>query len=203
MWLKCAKAEVTTEDAVKGDRESNGLIENAVMLIRGIIQTIKCHIESRTQDESLILPCLVEHAGCILSRCRKGRDGKTPHERLHGKKRSQEFVPFVEKALERQEQNEYQMEVGSGVVSSQRQGLQDVERSAADAEPEAPVEVQMLIGADKRGALPSALAANTRRIIADRKSNEDRKRRSSRIGQHHRVVNHGSCAQMGKTIKLL
>ena len=27
------KAEVSTEDAVKGDRESNGLIENAVMLI--------------------------------------------------------------------------------------------------------------------------------------------------------------------------
>ena len=33
MW----KADVTTEDAVKGDRESNGLIENAVMLVRGII----------------------------------------------------------------------------------------------------------------------------------------------------------------------
>ena len=27
------KAEVTTEDAVKGDKESNGLIENAVMLL--------------------------------------------------------------------------------------------------------------------------------------------------------------------------
>ena len=36
------KAEVATEDAVKGDTESNGLIENAVMLIRGIIRTIKC-----------------------------------------------------------------------------------------------------------------------------------------------------------------
>ena len=44
------KAEVTTEDAVKGDKESNGLIENAVILLRGIIRTIKCHIESRTQE---------------------------------------------------------------------------------------------------------------------------------------------------------
>ena len=35
------KAEVTTEDAVKGDKESNGLIENAVMLILGTIRTIK------------------------------------------------------------------------------------------------------------------------------------------------------------------
>ena len=59
--------EVTTEDAVKGDKESNGLIENAVMLNRGIIRTIKCHIESRTQeplsDDSPVMPWLVEHAG--------------------------------------------------------------------------------------------------------------------------------------------
>ena len=34
------KAEVTTEDAVKGDTESDGLIENAVMLVRGITLTI-------------------------------------------------------------------------------------------------------------------------------------------------------------------
>ena len=47
---EACKAEVTTEDAVKGDKEPNGSIENAVMLIRGIIRTIKCHIESRTQE---------------------------------------------------------------------------------------------------------------------------------------------------------
>ena len=29
------KAEVTTEDAVQGDKEPNGLIENSVMQIRG------------------------------------------------------------------------------------------------------------------------------------------------------------------------
>ena len=48
---------------------------NAVMLIRGSIRTIKCHVESSTQealsDESLILTWFVEHAGCILSRCPK------------------------------------------------------------------------------------------------------------------------------------
>ena len=34
---EACRAEVTTQDAVKGDKESNGLIENAIMLIRGII----------------------------------------------------------------------------------------------------------------------------------------------------------------------
>ena len=96
------KAEVTTEDAVTGDKESNWLIENAVMLLRGIIRTIKCHIKGSTQeplsDESLVLPWLVEHAGCILSRCQKGRDGKTLFERLHGKKPT----AFGEKVLAKQ-----------------------------------------------------------------------------------------------------
>ena len=100
------KAEVTTEDAVNGDKESNALIENAVMQIRGIIRTIKRHIESVTQeplsDDSPILPWLVEHAGCILSRCQKGRDGKTPFERLHEKMPTQESVPLVEKVLAKQ-----------------------------------------------------------------------------------------------------
>ena len=44
------KAEVTTEDVVQGDKESNRLIENATMLLRGIIRTVKCHIESRMQE---------------------------------------------------------------------------------------------------------------------------------------------------------
>ena len=58
------KAEVTTEDAVKGDKESNGLIENAIMLLRGIIRTVKCQFESRTHEplnhDSLVIPWFVE-----------------------------------------------------------------------------------------------------------------------------------------------
>ena len=76
------------------------------MLLREIIRTIKCHIESSTQealsDESLVLPWLVERAGCILSRCQKGGDGKTPLERLHSMKPTQVFVPFGEKVLAKQ-----------------------------------------------------------------------------------------------------
>ena len=82
-------AEVTSEDAVKRDMLSNGLVENAVVL-RGVIRTIKCHVESCTQEEfrgdSPILPWWVERAGSIFSKCQKGRDGRTPSERLHGKK---------------------------------------------------------------------------------------------------------------------
>ena len=76
------------------------------MLLRGIVRTIKCHNESRTQEplsnDSLVTPWLVEHARCILSSCQKGRYGRTPLERLHGKKPTREFVPFGEKVLARQ-----------------------------------------------------------------------------------------------------
>ena len=98
------KAEVTTEDAVTGHKESNGLIENAVMLLRGIIRTIKCLIESRTQeplgDDSPVILWLWSRMHPI--HVPKGRDGRTPLERLHGKKPTQEFVPFGEKVLVRQ-----------------------------------------------------------------------------------------------------
>ena len=42
------RAEITTEDAVKGDQQPNRFIENGVMQWRGIIRTITCHIESET-----------------------------------------------------------------------------------------------------------------------------------------------------------
>ena len=69
-----------TEVAVKGVKPSNGLIENTVMFLHGIIRTTNCHIESSTKEElredSPVLPCLVKYAGSILSRCLKGRGGR-------------------------------------------------------------------------------------------------------------------------------
>ena len=69
------KAVVETELAVKGDKQSNKLIENTVMLIGRIIRTSKCHTESRTReplsDESHVLLWLVEHPECILFRLRR------------------------------------------------------------------------------------------------------------------------------------
>ena len=77
------KAEITTKDVVKVDKASNRPIENAVVLRRGIIRTSIRHNESSTQeppcDESPVLPWLEHIAGCILSRCQKGRDGNTPN----------------------------------------------------------------------------------------------------------------------------
>ena len=72
------KAEVTTEDAVKGgNKESNGFIENAVMLTARdhpdqSSVTSKAERKNRSVMTQPVVPWLVEHAGCILSRCQKG-----------------------------------------------------------------------------------------------------------------------------------
>ena len=118
-------AEAVLEDAVKERSLQDGLVENEVMLLRGVISTIKCHVESCTQEElredSPILPWLVEHAGSILSRCQKGRDGWTSFARWLGKKPTQAFVPSGEKGagetniLRTVEQNESQIQVASAV----------------------------------------------------------------------------------------
>ena len=86
---------------MKGDKQTNGLMKNAVMQLRGTIRTIRCHIESSTQDAGRdvppLLPWLVDHAGNIRSRCQKGRDGRTTLERWHGQRPHQAFDPFGEK----------------------------------------------------------------------------------------------------------
>ena len=94
MQLRIATQRSRTQS--KETKPSNGLVENAVMLFRGVIRTIKCHVEICTKEElredSPILPWLLEHAGSVLSRCQKGRDGRAPFERLHGKKSTQPKV---------------------------------------------------------------------------------------------------------------
>ena len=75
------------------------------MLLRGIFGAIQCHMESSIQEsareESPILLWFVEDAGSFLPTYQKGRDGRTTFEGQHGKKPTQEFVPFGEKVLAR------------------------------------------------------------------------------------------------------
>ena len=81
--------KVATEDAVKGDKQSNGVMENTVMLICGIIRTITCHLERGTQeeltDDSPSQPRLVEKRERHLRGCMT--------------RESQELVPLGEKML--------------------------------------------------------------------------------------------------------
>ena len=99
-------------------------------------------------------------------------------------------------------------------------GERSAKKPAADSESGMQTGAPLELGTGESTALPGASSANTRRRIVVKsepaavtdqdavdgyreKRNEDRECRTSRTGQHHGAVNHGSCAQMGKTIEPL
>ena len=84
-----SRADVTTQDAVKGDTQTNGLIETAVMQLQSD-QVLHREFHART----VVLPWLVERAGNVQARCQNRRDVRPPFEGLHGERPHQEFVPF-------------------------------------------------------------------------------------------------------------
>ena len=68
-----------------------------------MVRTLRLHIETsirdKIADDSPIIAWIVEHAANLLNNCKKGRDGRTPQERLHGKRIPQAFIPIGEKVM--------------------------------------------------------------------------------------------------------
>ena len=73
-----------------GDSQSNGVIERAVGLVAGQARTLKAALEhrigTRIPPDARILCRLVEFAAYLMNRCDIGSDGKTPLQRLHGRR---------------------------------------------------------------------------------------------------------------------
>ena len=80
------------ENSPKGQSKSNGLIENAIKSLEGMIRRIKDYIETKMQEklkkDSPMFAWIVEAVGTMITRYRTGEDGKTPYQRLKGKKPS-------------------------------------------------------------------------------------------------------------------
>ena len=78
---------------------SNG----AVGLVAGQARTLKAALEhrigTRIPPDARILCWLVEFAAYLMNRCDIGSDGKTPLQRLHGRRDSTPFLEFGEKIL--------------------------------------------------------------------------------------------------------
>ncbi len=99
---KCI-TEMVPENSPKGESKSNGLIENAIKSLEGMIRTTKDHIETKMKEkiakDSPLFAWIVEAVGTMITRYRIGQDGKTPYQRLKGKKPSNVLVPIGEKVL--------------------------------------------------------------------------------------------------------
>jgi hypothetical protein len=77
------------EDAIKGESQTNGPIESAVGRLQAQARTLKSALEFNYElaipPRHPILCWLVDYCGTLLSRFQRGADGRTPYERSTGK----------------------------------------------------------------------------------------------------------------------
>ena len=85
------------------DSQSNGVIERAVGLAAGQARTpgaaLEYRIGTRIPPDARTLCWLVEFAAYLKNRCDVGSDGKTPLQRLHGRRDNTLILEFGEKIL--------------------------------------------------------------------------------------------------------
>ena len=74
-----------------GESQSNGIIVRAVGLV------------ARIPPDARILCWLVEFAAYLLNRCDMGSDGKTPLQRLHGRRDNTPILEFGEPSQQEEE----------------------------------------------------------------------------------------------------
>ena len=88
------------ENSPKGDSKANGSVERGNQSLAGQIRVLfsalSRNLNSRLGLDHPIISWMVEHAAYLISHYQVGRDGRTPYERLKGKKTSRELCEFGE-----------------------------------------------------------------------------------------------------------
>ena len=97
-------SQTVPERPPAGESQPNGIIDRAVGLVAGQVRALKAALEHRigtkVPPDARILFWLVGFAAYLLmSRCDIGRDGKTPLQRLHGRRDNTPILEFGEKIL--------------------------------------------------------------------------------------------------------
>ena len=96
-------ARTIKELAPKGSKGSNGVVERAVQAVEQVLRTMKSSLDERMGVKIDILhpvnTWLCEFAGYMMNRMEVASDGKTPYERIKGKKAAVLGLEFGEKIL--------------------------------------------------------------------------------------------------------
>jgi hypothetical protein len=96
-----AAKEVVLEELPVGDSQSNGLAEMAVREVKGVVRSLRWALEElhgvKIENSSAVLPWLARHAGSMISRTRRGADGRTAFELRKGRGYKRRLPPFGEK----------------------------------------------------------------------------------------------------------
>ena len=77
------------EHPEEGEKQCNHLAEGGVIIVKGLIRTLKSSTESNLRTEigpsHPLIPWIIEHAAQLKNRYMVGSDGRTPTERLRGR----------------------------------------------------------------------------------------------------------------------
>ena len=97
--------ETIPEKAPKGDPRANGQAENGVRLVKERFRVVKAALRKRLggdiPKDSHAMAWLIEHGATTYSLYKIGQDGKTPYERVTGRKWKQEAFEFGEQVMYR------------------------------------------------------------------------------------------------------
>eukprot|EP00438_Fugacium_kawagutii_P000480 Skav216940 [mRNA] locus=scaffold3396:50058:57739:+ [translate_table: standard] len=96
-----ASCEVVLEESKTGDSQSNGLAESAVKETKRQCRATKSSLEEKmgkeVKDTHPLWSWVARHGDFLMSRYRVGSDGRTPYERLKGRRWKRPMVCFGEK----------------------------------------------------------------------------------------------------------
>ncbi len=97
------EGEAAMEESPVKDSRSNGMIEGAIREVQGMTRTLKDQIEHNTGmsigSEHALIPWLIQHAGHLITCYKTQKDGRSPYQRLRGKRATTYLVPLGEKIL--------------------------------------------------------------------------------------------------------
>ena len=107
-------AKTIVEEAPRGSKGSNGIIERAVQSMEQQVRTMKSALDDRMNVRidvrHPVLPWMCEYAGYLLNRLEISADGKTAYERCKGKRAEVLGLEFGEKVLWKRSANGRKME---------------------------------------------------------------------------------------------
>ena len=86
------------ENSAVGDSKSNGMVERTNRDVEAQIHTMAAALEEKTGQKldpgSSVLSWMVLNAGTRRRQFSMGKDGKTPHQRLRGRKSKKQLMEF-------------------------------------------------------------------------------------------------------------
>ena len=93
--------EVVPERSDVGEPQSNGAAESAVGILKGMVRTLKMALEGRLGSavpaDHALVPWLVHMASSMQRRFKVGPDGRTPYERIGGRRANTPMVEIGER----------------------------------------------------------------------------------------------------------